>query len=85
LFGIITNQPRKPVENWKPIWAKRLARYLIGSSEDIVRRLRQVCFHLAEGGFLLIIGIFAYEASQGRFELAISKQNLKFIDYWILP
>jgi 6-pyruvoyl-tetrahydropterin synthase len=59
-------------------WAKRWQDIYIGSHEDIVAE-NAVCFSLENSDFS---GhwLFAYEASQGRFELAIPKAETEIID-----
>lgn len=58
-------------------WAKRWQDIYIGSTEDLVSA-EQVCFELSEGDFSQH-WLFAYEASQGRFELAIPKAESELI------
>jgi len=59
-------------------WAKRWCDIYIGSSEDIVDT-SETAFSLPDGT-LEQHNIFAYEASQGRFELAIPKAESEMID-----
>lgn len=59
-------------------WAKRWQDIYIGSEEDIVSPA-EVCFTLASGDFSQH-WLFAYESSQGRFELAIPKAESEIID-----
>ena len=59
-------------------WAQRWQDIYIGSSEDIVDET-QVCFTLSEGDFSQH-WLFAYESSQGRFELAIPQAESEIID-----
>ena len=59
-------------------WATRWQDIYIGSQEDVVTE-QQVCFRLQSGDFSQH-WLFAYEASQGRFELAIPKAESEIID-----
>lgn len=59
-------------------WASRWQDIYIGSSEDVVSE-QDVCFNLPSGDFSEH-WLFAYEASQGRFELAIPKAESEVID-----
>ncbi|MEP7705843.1 6-carboxytetrahydropterin synthase [Paraglaciecola sp. 25GB23A] len=73
---VYTNQQEN--SELEAYWAKRWQDIYIGSSEDLVDA-EQVCFYLAEGDFAEH-WLFAYEASQGRFELAIPKAESEVID-----
>lgn len=59
-------------------WAERWADIYIGSTEDVVTS-NEVCFQLDSGDFNQH-WLFAYESSQGRFELAIPKAESELID-----
>jgi 6-pyruvoyl-tetrahydropterin synthase len=59
-------------------WAQRWADIYIGSTEDVVSP-EEVCFRLDSGDFKQH-WLFAYESSQGRFELAIPKAESELID-----
>lgn len=59
-------------------WATRWADIYIGSREDLVDS-QAVCFTLDNGDFSQH-WLFAYESSQGRFELAIPKAESELID-----
>ncbi|KXI27486.1 6-carboxytetrahydropterin synthase [Paraglaciecola hydrolytica] len=59
-------------------WAQRWADIYIGSTEDVVTTA-DVCFKLDTGDFNAH-WLFAYESSQGRFELAIPKAESELID-----
>ncbi|MEP0357770.1 MAG: 6-carboxytetrahydropterin synthase [Paraglaciecola sp.] len=63
---------------WQEYWAERWCDIYIGSTEDIVEP-NQTAFELEEGNFKQH-HVFAYEASQGRFELAIPKTESEMLD-----
>ena len=63
---------------WQEYWANRWCDIYIGSSEDIVDASKTVFSML--NGDAEQHNIFAYESSQGRFELAIPKVESEMID-----
>ena len=63
---------------WQEYWAKRWSDIYIGSTEDIVDA-SDTAFTLPEGDFEQH-HVFAYESSQGRFELAIPKKESEMLD-----
>ena len=63
---------------WQEYWAKRWCDIYIGSTEDIVD-VSNTVFALAHGDFQQH-NIFAYESSQGRFELAIPKAESEMMN-----
>ncbi|PKH00274.1 6-carboxytetrahydropterin synthase [Paraglaciecola sp. MB-3u-78] len=63
---------------WQEYWAKRWCDIYIGSTEDIVEASETVfCLPNANSEKH---NVFAYESSQGRFELAIPKAESEMID-----
>lgn len=62
---------------WQEYWAKRWCDIYIGSTEDIVD-VSDTVFTLPDGDFVQH-HVFAYESSQGRFELAIPKAESELL------
>lgn len=72
---VLVFENQQPAEHWQAYWANRWRDIYIGSSEDLVD-LEQTAFKLANENAHYI---FAYESSQGRFELAIPKGATEII------
>jgi 6-pyruvoyl-tetrahydropterin synthase len=74
---IIITEDGKESLKWQTYWAKRWSDIYIGSNEDIVEP-KQLNFSLINE---VPVYCFKYEASQGEFEMAISKNVCELIDY----
>lgn len=75
---VIVFENQQESTKWQEYWAKRWCDIYIGSAEDIVESGDTV-FTLTEGDFAQH-HVFAYESSQGRFELAIPKAESEMLD-----
>jgi 6-pyruvoyl-tetrahydropterin synthase len=75
---VIVFENQQESTQWQEYWAKRWCDIYIGSTEDIVESGDTV-FTLPQGDFAQH-HIFAYESSQGRFELAIPKAESEMLD-----
>ncbi|WP_133471142.1 6-carboxytetrahydropterin synthase [Paraglaciecola marina] len=75
---VVVFEDHKESIKWQEYWAKRWCDIYIGSSEDIVKP-EQTSFEIEKGDFEQH-HVFAYEASQGRFELAIPKAESEMLE-----
>ena len=75
---VVVFENQQESTKWQEYWAKRWCDIYIGSTEDIVDASETVFF--MPDGDSEQHHVFAYESSQGRFELAIPKTESEMID-----
>ncbi|MBL4630934.1 MAG: 6-carboxytetrahydropterin synthase [Paraglaciecola sp.] len=75
---VIVFENQQESVKWQEYWAKRWCDIYIGSTEDIVN-VSETVFTLDDGDFEQH-NVFAYEPSQGRFELAIPKAESEMMN-----
>jgi 6-pyruvoyl-tetrahydropterin synthase len=74
---VIVFENQQESVKWQEYWAERWCDIYIGSNEDIVNASDTV-FSLTDGDFQQH-HVFAYQSSQGRFELAIPKSESELL------
>ncbi|MGS2719003.1 6-pyruvoyl trahydropterin synthase family protein [Paraglaciecola aestuariivivens] len=75
---VVVYENQQPSLEWQAYWADRWCDIYIGSNEDLVE-LTETAFEPSLADYTQHY-LFAYESSQGRFELAIPKAETEMVD-----